>query len=258
MTTSGAQLDRITARIPVSSLVTGDPSRRWDCGAAGLGSRTVAPRREARLSNGHLRLSAPHDLVLSGAVFAHAQAPQLTSTQAVLERYQQALGGVDSIRQVQSETARGAFERTSMKGRATFVSQGKPFKSLFTVTRPDGSKVSSGFDGKVSWAITPEGASIDNGAPLESVRRDADLQYALHQSDYFQSLTATTKASARTWWRRRASRRTRASLLPQRVHRIDARCPSRRQPGGGERDGHHQCHGQTDRSRVVRAHAEQL
>jgi hypothetical protein len=128
-------------------------------------------------------------IVLSGAVLAHAQAPRLTSAQAVLERYQQALGGIDSIRQVQSETARGTFERTGLTGRATFVSQAKPFKSLLTVTRPDGSKVISGFDGKVSWTITPEGPSIDNSAPPESVRRDADLQYALHQSDYFQSLT---------------------------------------------------------------------
>jgi hypothetical protein len=136
-----------------------------------------------------MRIARVAGIVLSGAVVAHAQAPRLTSAQAVLERYQQALGGIDSIKQVQSETARGTFERTGMTGRATFVSQAKPFKSLFTVTRPDGSKVSSGFDGKVSWTITPEGASIDKGTPLESIRRDADLQYALHQPDYFQSLT---------------------------------------------------------------------
>ena len=136
-----------------------------------------------------MRLTMVAGAVLSGAVFAHAQAPRLASAQEVLERYQQALGGVDSIKQVQSETARGTFDRTGIEGHATFVSQAKPFKSLFTVTRPDGSKVSSGFDGKVSWTITPQGASIDTGTPLESVRRDADLQYALHQSDYFQSLT---------------------------------------------------------------------
>jgi hypothetical protein len=136
-----------------------------------------------------MRLIMVAGIVVCGAVFAHAQSPRLTSAGAVLERYQQALGGVDSIRQVQSETARGTFERTGMNGRATFVSQAKPFKSLFTVTRPDGSQVRSGFDGTVSWTITPDGASIDKGTPVESVRRDADLQYVLHQPDYFQSLT---------------------------------------------------------------------
>jgi len=109
------------------------------------------------------------------------QSGRLTSTQAVLERYEEALGGVEAIKKVQSETAHGEIERTGMSGKATFVSYAKPFKSLFKVTRPDGEQVTSGFDGTVSWTITSKGASIDQGTPLESVRRDADLQYALHQ-----------------------------------------------------------------------------
>jgi hypothetical protein len=116
------------------------------------------------------------------------QAGRLTSAQAVLERYEEALGGVEAIKKVQSETARGEIERTGMSGKATFVSYARPFKSLFKVTRPDGEQVTSGFDGTVSWTITSKGASIDQGTPLESVRRDADLQYALHQPDYFRVL----------------------------------------------------------------------
>jgi hypothetical protein len=50
---------------------------------------------------------------------------------------------------------------------------------------PDGGQRSSGFDGKISWSIGPKGAEIDTSVPLESVRRDADLQYTLHQPDYF-------------------------------------------------------------------------
>jgi hypothetical protein len=124
-----------------------------------------------------------------GAVFvARPQSGRLANAQAVLNRYQEALGGTEAIRKVQSETARGEFERTGMAGKATFVSYAKPFKSLFKVTRPDGQQVTSGFDGTVSWTITGEGASIDKGTPLESVRRDADLQYALHQPDYFRTL----------------------------------------------------------------------
>jgi len=129
-------------------------------------------------------------LIVSFVVPALAwpQAGQLKTADAVLEKYKQALGGVDAIRNVQSETAHGEIEGTGIQGKATFVSYSKLFKSLFKVTRPDGTEIISGFDGSVSWNITPKGASIDTDTPLESARRDADLHYALHQPDYFQKL----------------------------------------------------------------------
>jgi hypothetical protein len=40
----------------------------------------------------------------------------------------------------------------------------------------------------VSWQVTPKGASVDKETPVEADRRDADLQYALHQPDYFKKL----------------------------------------------------------------------
>ena len=48
-------------------------------------------------------------------------------------------------------------------------------------------EITSGFDGALSWSITPPSASIDMATPVESDRRDADLRYALHQPDYFQN-----------------------------------------------------------------------
>jgi hypothetical protein len=113
---------------------------------------------------------------------------RLTSAAAVLEKYQKALGGVDAIRNVQSETRRGEFEASGREGKATFVAYARPFKSLQVVTWPDGRKVTSGFDGRVSWTVTAQGASIDKATPLEALRRDADLQYPLHQPDYFRNL----------------------------------------------------------------------
>jgi hypothetical protein len=116
------------------------------------------------------------------------QAAQLTSAAQVLERYKQALGGGQAIQNVQSMTVRGEMEGTGMAGKATFVYRAKPFKTLIKVTRPDGTEITAGFDGKVSWTITPKGAEIDKDTPLGSIRRDADLQYALHQPDYFRKL----------------------------------------------------------------------
>jgi hypothetical protein len=80
------------------------------------------------------------------------------------------------------------MEGTGVSGKSTFVSYAKPFKQLFKVTRADGSEVVSGFDGEVSWSVDARGASIDKDTAPESVRRDADLQYALHQPDYFKNL----------------------------------------------------------------------
>ena len=83
---------------------------------------------------------------------------------------------------------RGEVEGTGMPGKATFAGYSKPFQRMSKLARPDGREITSGFDGTVSWSITPPGASIDHDTPIESVRRDADLQYALHQPDYFQKL----------------------------------------------------------------------
>jgi hypothetical protein len=135
-----------------------------------------------------LRLVQVGTIILAGSVRAWPQPAQLKTAEAVLEKYQQALGGVEAITRVQSETRHGEVEAIGMKGKATFISHAKPFKSLFKVTRPDGQEIISGFDGSVSWSVTSHGASIDKDTAVEAVRRDADLQYALHQPDYFQKL----------------------------------------------------------------------
>ena len=113
---------------------------------------------------------------------------QLHTVEAVLEKYQQALGGADKIKKVEFETQRGEIQATGLQGKATFIFYAKPFKGFRKIALPDGSQITSGFDGAISWTITPQGASIDKDTPVESDRRDADLQYALHQPDYFQKL----------------------------------------------------------------------
>jgi hypothetical protein len=127
-------------------------------------------------------------LACAAPVWAQAGADELKTSDAVLDRYKKALGGVEAIQKVQSMTVHGEVEGSGVAGKATFVYYGKPFKTLFRVTRPDGTKIQAGFDGKVSWTITPKGASIDKDTPLGAVRRDADLQYPLHQPDYFRKL----------------------------------------------------------------------
>ena len=127
-------------------------------------------------------------IILAAALSLSAQDTQLKTADDVLDRYKHVLGGVDAIKKVQSEIVRGEIEATGASGKATFTYYAKPFKTLIKITRPDGTAIIAGFDGKISWDITPQGASIDNKTPVESARRDADLQYALHQPDYFTKL----------------------------------------------------------------------
>lgn len=117
-----------------------------------------------------------------------AQEPELKTADAVLDRYKQVLGGVEVIQKVQSQTVHGEVEGTGISGKMAFVYYAKPFKTLMKATQPDGKEIVNGFDGKVSWSITSQGASIDNDTALEAIRRDADLQYPLHQPDYFKQL----------------------------------------------------------------------
>jgi hypothetical protein len=141
-------------------------------------------------------------LVATG-ISVRAQEAQLKTADAVLERYKQALGGVEAIQKVQSMIVRGEAESSARPGRSTFVYYARPFKSLIKLTRPDGTEITAGFDGKVSWTITPQGASIDKGTPVEAIRRDKDLQYALHQSDYFRKLelaSVTDFEGHRCYW----------------------------------------------------------
>jgi outer membrane lipoprotein-sorting protein len=127
-------------------------------------------------------------LIFVASAWAQARTGELKTVAAVLDRYKQALGGVQAIANVQSMTVRGEAESSGKPGKATFIYYAKPFKTLLKLTRADGTQITAGFDGSVSWTITPQGAEIDKDTALDAVRRDADLQYPLHQPDYFKKL----------------------------------------------------------------------
>ncbi len=88
-----------------------------------------------------MRLMKLAIVVFACSALVWPQVGQLKTADAVLKRYQQALGGVDAIAKVQSETVRGEVEGTGMSGKASFVYYAKPFKTLFKVTRANGSEV---------------------------------------------------------------------------------------------------------------------
>jgi len=127
-------------------------------------------------------------VILVGNALGWAHAGQINSVDAVLDRYIHALGGVSAIAKVQSITMRGEIDGAGATGKASFVYLAKPFRTLIKITGTDGAEVTAGFDGTVSWSVDPKGANIDKDTAPEAVRRDADLQYALHQPSYFKKL----------------------------------------------------------------------
>ena len=168
----------------VASTIVGERPRHRDAYAPPAGETGLTFPWERRPRD--MRVIKTLIRACAGAALLWPQAAELKTTQAVLEKYQRALGGADAIRKVQCETRRGEVEGNAIQGKATFVAYTRPFKTLSRVTLPGGAEIVSGFDGSVSWSITPQGASIDKSSPVEAVRRDADLQYALHQADYFE------------------------------------------------------------------------
>jgi hypothetical protein len=126
--------------------------------------------------------------LVAPGISVRAQEAQLKTADAVLERYKRALGGSEAVQKVQSMTVHGEVESSARPGKSTFIYYARPFKSRFELTRPDGTEITAGFDGKTSWTITPQGASIDKDTAVDAIRRDTDLQYALHQPDYFRKL----------------------------------------------------------------------
>ncbi|HWY40512.1 MAG TPA: hypothetical protein VNX27_06925 [Chthoniobacterales bacterium] len=151
----------------------------------------MSPFHDVAVSHNNARsrlLSAIIVALVATGISVRAQEAQLKTADAVLERYKQALGGVEAIQKVQSMTVRGEAESSTKPGKSTFVYYAGPFKSLIKLTGPHGTEITEGFDGKVSWRITPQGASTDKDSPVEAIRRDKDLQYALHQPNYFRKL----------------------------------------------------------------------
>lgn len=63
-----------------------------------------------------MRLLKLAPILLAGSALAWPQTVPLKSVGSVLERYQQALGGVDAIRKVESGTWRGEIEESGTKG----------------------------------------------------------------------------------------------------------------------------------------------
>lgn len=117
---------------------------------------------------------------------ASTGAASLPTTREILARYVQAIGGKDAVQNVTSMTTQIQIEIPAAKLRFTATSYSKLFKQLDKAAVPGRGEFRSGYDGKTAWSIDPQdGARVLQGNTVESLKRDADIYYPLHEADYF-------------------------------------------------------------------------
>jgi len=124
--------------------------------------------------------------------FAAGDAPQaLPSVAAIHARFVAALGGRRSIARPRSMTTRGHYDVVDQRGRfrrISFVRYSAEFKQLEIDTDPVRGTSRSGYNDGVAWGINPypqASPQIGKGDFIKSARRDADIYYFAHISEYF-------------------------------------------------------------------------
>lgn len=115
------------------------------------------------------------------------------SPAAIVEAYDQALGGRDAIRRHISSTMRGTLEQHRDSGTVTlpFISYAAaPYQSFQKVTLPNNAGDNlSGFDNDIAWQFDPRtGPQLIEGDQMQSVKRDADFYYAIDELSWFKSM----------------------------------------------------------------------
>jgi hypothetical protein len=127
-----------------------------------------------------------------GASSAVQGAPgSLPSVQTIHARFAKALGGTSAIQRPRSMITFGHYDVVDRKGKVrkiSFVRYSAQFRQLEIDTDPVRGLSRSGYDDGVAWGINPypqASPQIAKGALLQSARRDADIYYFAHISDYF-------------------------------------------------------------------------
>jgi hypothetical protein len=137
--------------------------------------------------------------VFCGAValrFSSADA-SLPTANAIVERYDQALGGRQALLRHISSTMRGALDVHGagdvLKWSFVYFASA-PFRRLERVSLPNGAgDVLNGFDGETAWRFDPRpgpqsGARIYTGSDRESMKRDADFYCPIDELSWFKSM----------------------------------------------------------------------
>lgn len=115
---------------------------------------------------------------------------KLPSAREVIDRYVEAIGGAEALRQPKSLQMTGEFTvpAAGLEGKLEIRSM-PPDLMLVEVEIPGLGLTREGFDGEVAWSIDPmQGPRLKQGAELEQAAYQADFYAALHEEERYESM----------------------------------------------------------------------
>jgi hypothetical protein len=133
-------------------------------------------------------------LLVLGSVLAAPAAAQLPDAKQIMDRYVQAVGGVDAIRKNSSFHTTGKFEMPAQGISGTVEAWNADGKMLSVVEIPGIGSIRSGYDGTTGWQIHPAlGASVMSGRMLDQTKQQADLLAVLTPEKYIKTQETVEK-----------------------------------------------------------------
>jgi hypothetical protein len=128
---------------------------------------------------------------------AENQGPQqreaLPTTDQILDKYIQALGGPAAIEKLKSRVMKGTVTTAAGLTLGYELYQSGPDKVLALITPPQQPVVERGFNGSVGWEKSPRGVRDLAGEEVYYLRRYPDLSKDIKLKDQFTRLTAAGK-----------------------------------------------------------------
>jgi hypothetical protein len=124
-----------------------------------------------------------------------APAAALPSSDEILKRYRDALGGEAAIRKHTARRFKGTFEipAQGMKGDLEVTAMAPDLMTV-VVTLPGLGELRRGYDGKVAWSIDPAiGPRLLEGREADEFKHSADFYDDLHEPSKFTSITVVGK-----------------------------------------------------------------
>ena len=136
------------------------------------------------------------------AAFAQAGPPKasdtmtaLPSTDQILDKYVQALGGKAALEKITSTASKGTFEIAAVGASGSAeIWEKAPNKTALRLDIPGFGLVLDGFNGTVGWSQDPQsGLREKTGVELAAARRDADFYKPLKLKLLFPKITVKGK-----------------------------------------------------------------
>jgi outer membrane lipoprotein-sorting protein len=133
------------------------------------------------------------------AVASFAQAPQkpadVPTTDQILDKYVQALGGKAALEKITSTASKGTFEIPAFGATGTAeIWEKAPNKTALKLDIPGFGLVLEGFNGTVAWSQDPQsGLREKSGAELAASKLDADFYKPLRLKALYPTITVKGK-----------------------------------------------------------------